>query len=199
MGASTGAPAMPAGFSPVGVSSLGAGGVAAAPPGSASAAAAAPASGSSGVSTGLIVGGVAVAGGATAAILATKDHATPGPTPHCLAQASEYYEISFVCSDINLKARVGCPMTLQFGVGRWSTAAEAARMLAGVTGAIMVDGVALPVTYEGITLHQGGGEADGYGNRVRAVWTPTLGTHLLTAFWSLYPNDVARCQCTVTQ
>jgi hypothetical protein len=200
VGSEPGAPAMPPGFSPAGVNSLGAtAGTAAAGQPEAAGGAAASAGGSSGIPTGWIIGGVAVAGTATAAvIIASKSSGVPAPAKSCLALPGDFFEIS-ACSDINLKARAGCPMTLQFGVGRWPTAAEATRALAGATGAIMVDGVALPVTYEGITLHRGGGEADGYGNRVRAVWTPTIGSHLLTASWSIDPDNVVGCQCSVTQ
>jgi hypothetical protein len=185
VGAPSGAPAVPVGFASTGVVSLGAGGAVAA-------------SGSSGVPTGLIVGGVAVAGGATAGVLVATKGDKEEDAPSCLAQAGEYFELALVCADINLKARVGCPMTLQVGVGRWATTEETLRTLAGSVGVITVDGVAQPVSYEGITLHQGGNEAAGYGNRARAVWTPKAGTHMLTGYWSLYPNDVSRCECTVT-
>jgi hypothetical protein len=186
-----GAPAIPFGFSGVGVVS------------SAGAAAAAAAAG--GVSTGLLLAGVggaaAVAGGVALAAGGDGDGggapqpaAAPVPCPPL-----DVYEIDLRCDAIRQDARVGCPITFQAGIGRWPTTAEAEAALAGRTATITVDGSPLnPVSYVGITLHTGAGLPPGYGNQARATWTATAGAHVVVGRWSGDSEPVS-CSFTVTQ
>lgn len=81
------------------------------------------------------------------------------------------------------------------GVGRWETEAEASAELAGATAIIILDGVQLPITeYEGLTIHTGGGDDPGYGNRAFTYWIATSGEHTISGEWSVFgSNDLDEC------
>jgi hypothetical protein len=172
-------PALPAGFSSAGVVSLGGAGVAA----------------GGGVPLGVIAGGGALAAGvAGAALLASGN----GSGANCPASSAAFHEIGLDCEGIQRDVRAGCALGLQMGVGRWATPEDLKQALAGQQGVIAVDGQALPVTNEGPTLHTGGTEAPGFGDRARATWTAAGGSHVATAFWTIHPENVSRCAFTVS-
>jgi hypothetical protein len=156
-----------------------------------------------GVSPALLLGGLAVAGGATAGVVAaTHKDSGPAPTPEptpvpCIWNPNVYLEIGLQCADIQSAVRAGCPIGFQVGVGRWPTIADLQKALAGYRGVIAVDGANLPVTYEGPTIHTGQGQPSGYGNRARAVWDATVGTHTVTGFWTIDRNGIASCTFVV--
>lgn len=83
------------------------------------------------------------------------------------------------------------------GVGRWATPADLQKALAGHRGVIAVGGQELPVTNEGPTLHTGGAEASGFGDRARATWLASSGTHTVSGYWTIHPDAVSRCTLTV--
>jgi len=170
-----GAPALPAGFSTAGVVGLGAAGAAA----------------GGGVPLALVVGGGAVAAGIGTAVLVSGGGET------CPASSAAFHEIGLDCEGIQRDARAGCALGLQVGVGRWVTPEALRQALAGQQGVITVDGQALAVTNEGPTLHTGGAEAPGIGDRARAAWIAAHGSHVAMGFWTIHPDVVSRCAFTV--
>lgn len=169
-----GVPALPTGFSHAGVVSLGAGGA------------------GGGVSAGIVLGGTAVVGAGTVAVIAG------GGDDACPASSARFHEIGLDCAGIQRDVRAGCALGLQVGVGRWATVAEMQQALAGHAGIIAVDGQPLPVVNEGPTMHTGGGESPGFGDRARATWIATAGDHVITGFWTVHPGGVSRCTFTVS-
>lgn len=104
------------------------------------------------------------------------------------------YEVADTCAELQ-NVHVGETITFQMGVGRWETAAIGTSALAGHRGVILIDDTELPVYYEGFTWHTGAGEPPGYGNRVRADWIVTSGTHTVISYWTIHDHRVA---CTFT-
>jgi len=104
------------------------------------------------------------------------------------------YEVASNCARLE-NVHVGETITFQMGVGRWQTPAIATSALAGHRGVIIIDNTELPVYYEGFTWHTGEGSAPGYGNRVRADWVVTSGTHTVMSYWTIHNEQVA---CTFT-
>ncbi len=125
-------------------------------------------------------------------LITTAPEPPPPPTPR--ATASQIYEITHRCADLN-NVSAGETIVFQRGIGRWPTPEEKAAAMAGVTATITIDGTPLAVYYEGTTLHTGDGIPDGYGDRARANWTATPGTHTVSVFWSAYANSDS---CTFT-
>ena len=118
------------------------------------------------------------------------------PTPPPDGDVGErQYEIAFTCADMN-QIRVGDTVTFQVGIGRWETVGEMNDALAAESATFTLDGVALTTYYEGPTWHTGGGDAPGYGDRARADWTATRGTHTVTGGWTLY-SETQSCTFTV--
>ena len=76
--------------------------------------------------------------------------------------------------------------------GGWPQADEARRNLAGLTGSITVDGVAL-VT--GFRTHEWS-ESD-FGVKIAGVWTATSGTHQVDASMTLFGGASASCSIVV--
>lgn len=99
-----------------------------------------------------------------------------------------YLEI-FDCSNWRKMISAGQTVAFQIGVGRWETTAETQAALAGHSATISIDGMPLSVYYEGYTYHGPGG----YGDRARANWTVTSGTHTVIGGWS---NQEATDSCT---
>jgi uncharacterized protein YraI len=118
----------------------------------------------------------------------------PEPPPPPPPTGSQIYEITHSCADLN-NVRAGQTIVFQRGIGRWPTPEEKAAAMAGVTATITIDGTPLEVYYEGTTLHTGDGAPDGYGDRARANWTATPGTHTVSVFWSVYARSDS---CTFT-
>jgi hypothetical protein len=157
--------------------------------------------------TGVAVGGtgglsinpaVAVAAGTGLAAGAIVVATTRGDEATCPATNGAFHEISLDCAGIENSAKVGCPIGFQVGVGRWSTVLELQQALAGHRGVITVDGRELSVTNEGPTMHAGGGEAPGFGDRARATWTATRGMHSVVGYWTIHPDVVSRCEFSVS-
>ena len=82
------------------------------------------------------------------------------------------------------------------GLRRESAEMEAA--LEGHSAIITIDGQSLPVSYEGAAWHTGGGPA-GWGDRARARWVATTGRHVVTAVWTIHPDDVASCAFEISR
>jgi hypothetical protein len=80
--------------------------------------------------------------------------------------------------------KAGQVVTFQHGIGFSKNAQEAERQRRGHSAAIVVDNVPLAVYYEGITFHDSGL----FGDRARADWTATPGTHTVTSVWT-HPNE----------
>jgi hypothetical protein len=186
VGGPAGAPAVPPGFAAAGVAGVAAGG----------AAVGAGAVGAGGVSTGLVVGGVvlgaaAVAGGAVAlagggdeAPPATSPPVTSPPTTTLPPLPEAHLEFPQDCAVLSgAPIRVGQTVILGFGVGRWETVPEAEAQASGEAASFSVDGVGLPVTYTGVTWHEGGGIPPGWGYAASATWVATAGAHTAIGSW----------------
>jgi hypothetical protein len=137
-----------------------------------------------------VAAGAGVAAGAV--VVATRGHDAA-----CPSSDRAFHEIALDCAGIQRDAKTGCALGLQVGVGRWSTVAELQHALTGHRAVITVDGQELPVSNEGPTMHVGGGEASGFGDRARATWTATRGTHAAVGYWTIHPDVVSRCEFTV--
>ncbi len=200
VGGPAGAPAVPPGFATLGVAGVAAGG----------AAVGAGAVGAGGVSTGLVVGGVvlgaaAVAGGAVAIAggsdetpAATSPPVTsPPPTtqPPLPEAVLEFPQHCAVLSGGPI--RVGQTVVLGFGVGRWETVAEAEAQASGEAASFSVDGVGLPVTYTGVTWHEGGGIPPGWGYAANTTWVATAGAHTAIGTWQ-GPSFNETLSCGIT-
>jgi uncharacterized protein YgiM (DUF1202 family) len=105
--------------------------------------------------------------------------------------------IGTMCQMMN-DIRAGQSVTFQTGTGRWPTIEEYEAARAGMSAAISIDGAGLGVYYEGPTWHTGGPTADGYGDRARADWIASSGTHTVTGQWFGHPGGSSTHVCTFT-
>ena len=101
------------------------------------------------------------------------------------------------CTNLN-NVCAGQQIGFHIGVGRWPTPDEAKKALAGHYAVFSLDGLPLNVSYVGITLHQGAGAPDGYGDQANASWVATSGTHTVTALWTIFPQ-VSSCTFTISK
>jgi uncharacterized protein YgiM (DUF1202 family) len=120
--------------------------------------------------------------------------APPPPPSSGSPSVGGIFEIQHRCADLNA-VRPGQTITFQDGIGRWPTPAEKDAALAGHSAVITVDGMSLSVYYEGTTLHVGDGGPDGYGDRARADWVATPGTHTVAGYWTSHGGTDS---CTFT-
>jgi len=132
--------------------------------------------------------GAAIGGGAIAAMQ------LGGGTSQTTFEISSQFPQE--CTNLN-NVRAGQTIMFQQGVGRWPTPAEKEMALAGHYAVISLDDVPLSVFYEGTTLHDRGG-MPGYGDRARAHWVATAGTHTVTAVWTKQPQ-ASSCTFTISQ
>lgn len=135
--------------------------------------------------------GAAVGGGAIAATQLGGDRAGGGTSQTTFEIGQQFPQ---ECANLN-NVRPGSTITFQVGVGRWPTPAEKEIALAGQYAVISLDDLPLSVFYEGTTWHDGGGLPGGYGDRARANWVATSGTHTVTALWT---NQRQASGCTFT-
>lgn len=96
------------------------------------------------------------------------------------------------CQNWRAAITAGQMVAFQIGVGRWETVAETRAALAGHSATITLDGAPLNVYYEGYTYHGPGG----YGDRARANWLATPGTHTVAGEWSIH-GGMQTCTFTV--
>jgi len=159
--------------------------------GAAAAATVGTAAAATGLSTaaiaGIAIGGAAAVGGAAAAAGGGGGGGSGGGGSGGGSTGQTTFEISLACTNLN-NVRTGQTIIFQQGVGRWATPAEMEKALAGHYAVISLDGVQLNVYYEGATWHTGAGSPAGYGNRARANWVATSGTHTVTGLWTIYPQ-----------
>jgi hypothetical protein len=194
-----GAPAFPVGFASSGA-------VAAS---SASAGTAGGTAAAGGSTKAIILGtvGVAAVSGGVAAAVQQGDGAPPGTTLGSgSAQVSAGPSKMFVlvinnaCSWVGEQppVRSGDLLTFVTGVGQWPTPAEAATALEGTSASIVLDGVSVPLRYQGITQHQApGGGLGGYGNQAMFDWVATPGAHSVYGGWSYPGARDGTCSFTV--
>lgn len=123
----------------------------------------------------------------------------PTATPDSNLPPDGEFEINVEAGICDGEIEAGQVVRFSRGVGRWETEAEANAELGGATAIIILDGVQLPIAdYDGLTIHTGGGDEPGYGNRAFAYWIATPGEHTISGEWSIFGgNDLSECTFTV--